>query len=136
MPVSQCHLVDIPRYIDERGSLSFLECGAQIPFDIKRVYYMYDVVENAERGAHAHKALQQFILAPSGSFEIRLDDGKDTVSYILDKPYIGLYVCAGIWRDLVNFSDKSVCMVLASEPYDEADYIRSYDEFMDWTSTR
>ncbi|KAA6183973.1 WxcM-like domain-containing protein [Thiohalocapsa marina] len=116
--------------IEHQGNLTFIEGGNHIPFDIQRVYYLYDVPGGAERGGHAHKALQQLIIAMSGSFDIVLDDGKDKVRYHLNRSYSGLYVCPMMLRELDNFSSGSVCMVLASNRYDEDDYYRDYAEFM------
>lgn len=123
-------IIDLPSIRDTRGNLSFAENLSQIPFEIKRAYWLYDVPGGESRGSHAHKALQQFIIAASGSFRITLDDGKEKQSFFLNKPYQGLYVPPGLWRDLDEFSSGSVCMVLASELYDADDYIRDYDEFL------
>ena len=117
-------IIDLPSIRDTRGNLSFAENLSQIPFEIKRAYWLYDVPGGESRGSHAHKALQQFIIAASGSFRITLDDGKEKQSFFLNKPYQGLYVPPGLWRDLDEFSSGSVCMVLASELYDADDYIR------------
>lgn len=110
-----------------------MESGRHIPFEIKRVYHLYDIPAGAERGAHAHRALHQFILPMSGSFDVVLDDGKEKGSFRLDSPSRGLYVCPMMWRRLDNFSPGAVCMVLASAYYDEADYIRDYPEFLSLT---
>ena len=123
-------LIDLPAIRDARGNLSFAENLSQIPFEIKRAYWLYDVPGGESRGSHAHKALQQLIIAASGSFRVTLDDGKEKLSFFLNKPYQGLYVPPGLWRDLDEFSSGSVCMVLASELYDADDYIRDYDEFL------
>ena len=128
--LDHCKLVDLPRINDPRGNLTFVEGSQHIPFDIARVYYLYDVPGGAERGGHAHKGLQQLIISMSGSFDIVLDDGKATKRYHLNRSYFGLYVCPMIWRTIDNFSSGSVCMVLASNRYDEADYYRSYDDFI------
>ena len=127
--VNDCQLVDIRKYSDSRGYLSVVENGLDIPFDIKRIYYLYMVPEVA-RGAHAHKDLQQLLIATSGSVEVIMDDGKEKKSFVLDKPWKGLLIPAGLWRDLENFSGGAVLLCLASEKYDESDYIRSYDEFL------
>lgn len=127
--IEHCRLVELPRIHDPRGNLTFVEGGNHIPFDIKRVYYLYDVPGGAERGGHAHRALRQLIISMSGSFDIVLDDGKGTKRFHLNRSYFGLYVCPMIWRTIDNFSSGSVCMVLASNTYDEADYYRDYDEF-------
>lgn len=115
---------------DYRGNLSFIENNRQIPFQLERVYYLYDVPGGAERGGHAHLGLQQLIIAMSGSFDVVLDDGTDKKRFHLNRPYYGLYVCPMIWRELDNFSSGSVCLVLASNLYDEADYIRDYSQFI------
>ena len=129
--VSDCKIIDIRRYSDTRGYLSVVENGLDIPFDIKRIYYLYMVPEVA-RGAHAHKALQQLLIATSGSVEVIMDDGRNKKSFLLDKPWKGLLIPAGLWRDLENFSGGAVLMCLASEKYDEKDYIRDYDEFLEY----
>jgi dTDP-4-dehydrorhamnose 3,5-epimerase-like enzyme len=128
--LSVCRLFDLPKIQDSRGNLTFVEGGNQIPFSIKRVYYLYDVPGGSERGGHAHKDLQQLIIAMSGSFDVVLDDGKEKKRIHLNRSYQGLYVCPMIWRELDNFSSGSVCMVLASNLYDESDYYRDYNEFM------
>ena len=124
-----CRLLELPKISDPRGNLTFIEGGRHIPFDIARVYYLYDVPGGAERGGHAHKALRQLIIAMSGSFDILLDDGTNKQRVHLNRPYFGLYVDTMVWRELDNFSSGSVCMVLASTPYEESDYYRDYDEY-------
>jgi len=128
--INNCHMVDLPKIEDHRGNLTFIEGGNHIPFDIKRVYYLYDVPGGAERGGHAHKALNQLIIAMSGSFDVVLDDGKNKKRVHLNRSYSGLFVCPMIWRELDNFSSGSVCMVLASNVYDESDYYRDYSAFI------
>ena len=128
--IETCRMVSLPKISDPRGNLTFVESGNQIPFDIQRVYYLYDVPGGAERGGHAHKGLHQLIIAMSGSFDVVLDDGKNKKRVHLSRSYSGLYVCPMIWRELDNFSSGSVCMVLASNKYDEQDYYRDYLEFM------
>ncbi len=137
MPIADCRIIDLPKIQDPRGNLTFVEGKSHVPFDIARVYYLYDVPGGAERGGHAHTALHQLIIAMSGSFDVVLDDGKEKVRYHLNRSYFGLYVCPMIWRELDNFSSGSVCMVLASNRYDESDYYRDYAEFMRarWTTT-
>ena len=130
MGIEECLLIELPKITDPRGNLSFIEGGQQIPFDIKRVYYLYDVPGGSDRGSHAHKNLHQFIVAMSGSFDVVLDDGKEKKRFHLNRSYNGLYVCPMIWRNLDNFSSGSVCMVLASEHYSEVDYIRDYADFI------
>lgn len=128
--IDACRMVSLPKISDPRGNLTFVENGNQIPFDIQRVYYLYDVPGGAERGGHAHKALQQLIIAMSGSFDVVLDDGVNKKRVHLNRSYSGLYVCPMIWRELDNFSSGSVCMVLASNKYDEQDYYRDYADFV------
>lgn len=123
-------MLELPKIHDPRGNLTFIEGGSHIPFDIKRVYYLYDVPGGAERGGHAHKALHQLIIAMSGSFDVVLDDGVATKRIHLNRSYQGLYVCPMIWREIDNFSSASVCMVLASNTYDEDDYYRDHTAFM------
>lgn len=130
MSIHDCRVIDLPKISDPRGNLTFIEGQNHVPFDIQRVYYLYDVPGGAERGGHAHKALHQLIIAMSGSFDIILDDGREKKRVHLNRSYHGLYVCPMIWRELDNFSSGSVCMVLASNHYDESDYYRDYDAFL------
>jgi uncharacterized RmlC-like cupin family protein len=130
MPIVDCKIIDLPKISDPRGNLTFVEGGNHVPFDIKRVYYLYDVPGGAERGGHAHKELRQLIIAMSGSFDIILDDGIEKKRIHLNRSYYGLYVCPMIWREIDNFSSGSVCMVLASSLYDESDYYRDYNDFI------
>lgn len=127
--VDDCKIIDIRRYSDNRGYLSVVEEQLDVPFDIKRIYYLYMVPEVA-RGAHAHKALQQLLIAISGSVDVIMDDGTDKKIFHLDKPWKGLLVAPGLWRDLENFSGGAVLLCLASDKYDSTDYIRDYDEFL------
>ncbi len=133
--INACRLIDFPQISDPRGNLTFIEGGQAIPFEIRRVYYLYDVPGGAERGGHAHRELHQIIIALSGSFDITLDDGRERRLYQLNRAFRGLYLTPMIWRDIGNFSSNAVCLVLASEHYSEADYIRSYDEFVKSNST-
>ena len=128
--LDDCKLIDLPKIADPRGNLTFVEAGNHVPFDIKRVYYLYDVPGGAERGGHAHKDLSQLIIAMSGAFDIVLDDGREKKRFHLNRSYFGLYVCPMIWREMDNFSSGAVCLVLASNYYDEADYYRNYDDFI------
>ena len=129
MSVEKCKIINLPKISDPRGNLSFIEGGQHIPFDIKRVYYLYDVPGGSDRGSHAHKNLHQFVVAMSGSFDVVLDDGREKKRFHLNRSYYGLYVCPMMWRDLDNFSSGAVCMVLASAHFDESDYIRDYTQF-------
>ena len=129
--INDCRIIDIRKYTDTRGYLSVIEGGEDIPFEIKRIYYLYMVPE-AARGSHAHKQLQQLMVATSGSVHVTLDDGVNKKIFVLDKPWKGLLVVPGLWRDLNNFAGGTVCMVLASEHYMEEDYIRNYDEFLEY----
>lgn len=130
MGLNQCRIIEFPRIEDRRGNLTFVEANRHVPFAFPRVYYLYDVPGGAERGGHAHKALQQVLIAMSGSFDVVLDDGRDRRRFHLNRSYYGIYVPQMIWRELDNFSSGSVCMVLASELYSESDYYRRYDEFL------
>lgn len=131
MSVADCRLFELPRIQDPRGNLTFAEGGRHVPFEIRRVYYLYDVPAGAERGGHAHRRLHQVLVALAGSFKVRLDDGTERRTVVLNRPYTGLHVVPGIWRELEDFSSGSVCLVLASERYDEADYWRDYHAFLD-----
>ncbi len=127
--VHNCKIIDIRKYTDNRGYLSVIEGSLDIPFEIKRIYYLYMVPEVA-RGAHAHKALQQLLIATSGSVDVIMDDGTEKKTFHLDKPWKGLLIPPGLWRDLENFSGGAVLMCLASEKYQAEDYIRDYNEFL------
>ncbi len=128
--INNCRLIQLPQKSDPRGNLTFIEQSNHIPFDISRVYYIYDVPENGERGGHAHKGLHQLIIALSGSFDIELDDGNKKRVITLNTPTEGLYICPMVWREMNNFSGGTVCLVLASNLYDESDYYRDYQEFL------
>lgn len=131
--VFDCTMVELDRHhSDRKGNLTVVENGQTLPFDVKRVYYLYDVPGGENRGAHAHKELSQLIIAASGSFTVTLDDGKCKRSFFLNRPYQGLYVKPGMWRDLEDFSSGAVCMVLASDVYLKEDYIRDYQEFLEF----
>jgi hypothetical protein len=131
MSVADCRIFDLPRIQDPRGNLTFAEGNRHVPFEIRRVYYLYDVPAGAERGGHAHRRLHQVLIAVSGSFRVRLDDGTERRTVLLNRPYTALHIVPGIWRELEDFSSGSVCLVLASERYDEADYWRDYTSFLD-----
>lgn len=130
MYLDKCRIIQLPKVSDPRGSLTFVESGNQIPFDIQRIYYIYDVPGGSERGSHAHKDLHQLIIAMSGSFDVVLDDGREKKRFHLNRSYYGLYVCPMIWRELDNFSSGSVCLVVASSLFNDDDYYRDYDEFL------
>lgn len=129
MSLEKCQLIELPKVHDERGNLTFIEGRRHIPFDIKRVYYLYDVPGGASRAGHAHKKLQQFLVAMSGSFDVTIDDGRSKTKFQLNRSYYGLYIPSMIWREIDNFSSGAVCLALASEYFEEADYYRNYDEF-------
>ena len=128
--VYNCAIIDIDKHHHEKGNISVIENRITVPFEVNRVYYLYDVPGGESRGGHAHKELHQLIVAASGSFNITLDDGNVKRSFLLNHPYQGLLVVPGIWRELRDFSSGSVCLVLASHIYDSSDYIREYDEFL------
>ncbi len=127
--LEKCKIIDLPKIIDTRGNLTFIESCIHIPFEIKRVYYLYDVPGGESRGGHAHRKLQQFIIAAAGSFDVVINDGFNRKKFSLNRSYYGLYVSSMIWRELENFSSGSVSLVLASEFYEAEDYIRDFKEF-------
>jgi dTDP-4-dehydrorhamnose 3,5-epimerase-like enzyme len=129
MQIERCRLIDFPVIGEPRGNLTFIEGERHIPFSIRRVYYLYDVPGGATRAAHGHRQLSQVMIAMSGSFDVTLDDGHSKRKFHLNRSYVGLYIPPMIWRDLDNFSSGSVCMVLASEVFDESDYFRDYADF-------
>ena len=128
--IHDCRIIDLRKISDPRGNLTPIEGGTDIPFDIKRVYYLYDVPGGESRGGHAHKRLRQFVIALSGSFHVTLDNGYERKTVLLNHPWQGLLIDTNIWRTLDDFSSGGVCLVLASEHYDEDDYIYDYDEFL------
>ncbi|MAL41485.1 FdtA/QdtA family cupin domain-containing protein [Thalassospira sp.] len=130
MSIHNCKIIELPKISNTQGNLTFIEGSNHIPFDIQRVYYLYDVPGGATRGGHAHKDLHQLIVAMSGSFDILIDDGTKKKRFHLNRSYQGLYICPMIWRELDNFSSGSVCMVLASNRYDEDDYHRDYQTYL------
>lgn len=130
--VYDCTMIELSRHEREQGNLSVVENGKDVPFDVKRAYYLYDVPGGESRGSHAHKQLQQLIIAVSGSFSVTLDDGQVKRTFLLNRSHQGLYVVPGIWRTLDDFSSGAVCLVLASETYNPDDYIRSYQDFLNY----
>ena len=131
MSLDSCILIDFPRVEDVRGNLTFIDGNRHVPFEIKRVYYLYDVPGGATRGGHAHKTLQQLLVAMSGSFDVTLDDGHERKRFHLNRSYFGLYIPPMVWRELDNFSSGSVCMALASDFFSEEDYFRDYHSFLE-----
>jgi len=127
--VYDCSVIEMNKHHSDRGNITVVENGITVPFDVQQVYYLYDVPGGEERGGHAHRELRQLIVAASGSFDVTIDDGTLKRTFTLNRPYIGLLIVPGIWRELSNFSSGSVCLVLASLPYDENDYIRNYNDF-------
>jgi dTDP-4-dehydrorhamnose 3,5-epimerase-like enzyme len=136
MPIKDCKIIELTRIQDQRGNLSVVEAERDIPFEIKRVYYLYDIPGGAVRAGHGHKKLHQLMIAMSGAFDVTLDDGTEKRRFHLNRSYFGLYIPPMTWRDLDNFSSGAVCLNLASEHYDESDYIRSYDDFLAEVNTR
>lgn len=130
MCLSDVKIIQLPKFLDDRGNLSFVEQLNHIPFEIKRTYWLYDVPGGEERGGHAYKENQEFIVALSGSFDVILDDGKERKRFPLNRSYYGLYVPKGLWREMDNFSTNSLALVLSSTKYDANDYVRDYDEFI------
>jgi dTDP-4-dehydrorhamnose 3,5-epimerase-like enzyme len=128
--LEQTRIIELPKIADPRGNLTFVEGQNHIPFEIKRVYYLYDVPGGESRGGHAHRELEQFVIAVNGSFDVVLRDGYDQKRVFLNRSYYGLYIPRMVWRELENFSSGSVCLVLASQPYDESDYYRDYAEYL------
>jgi len=130
--ISDCNIITLSPIHNRSGNIAIIENRIHIPFDVKRVYWLYDVPAGAERGGHAHRQLEQLIVAVSGSFDVRICDGRDKKTETLRQPFQAFHIKQGIWRDIVNFSSGSVCLVLASEKYFEADYIRDYDDFLEY----
>jgi dTDP-4-dehydrorhamnose 3,5-epimerase-like enzyme len=135
MSIADCQLIDLPIVHDQRGNLTFIEGGRHVAFPIERVYYVYDVPGGAGRGGHAHKTLQQLLIAVSGSFDVILDDGRERRLVHLNRAHRGLYIPPMTWREIADFSGNAVCLVLASNHFDESDYLRNYDEFRVAAST-
>ena len=130
MTIEDCKLVELPRFLDSRGNLSFVEQLNHIPFEIKRTYWIYDVPGGEERGGHAFRKNEEFIIALSGAFDVVVDDGQKKKSFALNRSYYGLYVPNGLWREIENFSTNSFALEFGSEHYNKEDYIRKYDEFL------
>ena len=130
--VFDCSVIDMSKINATTGNITVLENGVNVPFDVKRIYYLYDVPSGEERGGHAHYELEQYIIAASGSFDVILDDGVNRRSISLNRPNLALHIVPGLWRSLDNFSSGSICMVLASEKYGEKDYIRNYKKYKEW----
>ena len=130
--INDCSIIELDKHHHEKGNITVVENNHEVPFEVKRIYYLYDVPGGAERGGHAHKGLQQLIVAASGCFDVVLDDGNNRKVVELNRPYYGLHVVPGIWRELINFSSGAICLVLASEKYDVEDYIRDYKEFLNY----
>ena len=129
MSLNKCKIIDLPKIQDFRGNLTFIEQNSHVPFDIQRIYYLFDVPGGAERGGHAHQKLEQLIIPVAGSFNVVIDDGKERKTIELNRAFRGLYICPMVWRELSNFSSGAVCLVIASRLYEEDDYIREYAEF-------
>ena len=130
MSIKDCKLIDLPRINDPRGNLTFIESGRHVPFEMKRIFYLYDVPGGATRAGHALKTCHQFLIASSGSFDVIVDDGREKERHQLNRSYYGLYIPPLVWREIDNFSSNSICLVLASEPFAESDYYRDYADFV------
>ena len=128
--ISDCALIDLPKIQNRSGNITAIENNLDIPFEVKRIFYLYDIPGGESRGAHAHKQCQQFLVAASGSFEVQLDDGIEKKTVMLNQPYKGLYVPPGIWASEINFSSGAICLVMTSDKFDENDYIRDYQDFL------
>lgn len=130
--VFDCNIIHFPRIQNRAGNITAVQNEIEAPFSVKRIYYLYDIPGGEDRGAHAHRRLQQLIIAASGSFDITVDDGRNKKTVQLNRPYFGLHIYPGMWRDISNFSSGAICLVLASEVYDATDYLRTYDEFLNY----
>lgn len=136
MPIEECKLIELPKILDPRGNLTFIEGNRHIPFEIRRVFYLYDVPTGADRGAHAHKKLHQFLICLSGSFDVSLDDGVQKKVVHLNRPWKGLHIPPMIWAAEINFDPGSICLVFASDMYDESDYFRDYGVYLKAVASR
>ena len=130
--VFDCAIIDVAKIYNEAGSITVVENEKNIPFDVKRIYYLYDIPSGELRGGHAHYELEQFLISASGSFDVLLDDGKNRKNFSLNRPNLALHIVPGLWREIYNFSSGSICLVLASHKYNEKDYIRDYKNFLDY----
>lgn len=130
MTVNDVKLVELPKYLDQRGNLSFVQNNAQIPFEIKRTYWIYDVPGGEARGGHAYKETEEFVIAISGAFDVTVDDGKEKKTFSLNRSYYGLYIPKGLWREIENFSTNSFALEFASTPFNEDDYVRDYNDYL------
>jgi hypothetical protein len=134
--VFDCNIIHLPRIYSRAGNITPVENSVHIPFDVKRIYYLYDIPGGESRAAHGHKNLEQLVIAASGCFDITIDDGKNKKTVQLNRPYYGLHVKPLIWRDITNFSSGAICLVLASLPYDVKDYLRDYGQFIEWRKSQ
>lgn len=130
--IYDCVIIPLPKVHNRSGNITIVEGQKNVPFDVKRIYYLYDIPGGEDRGGHAHKTLHQLVIAASGSFDILLNDGVNKKVVTLNRPDYGLYIVPGIWRELMEFSSGAICLVLASEVYDEGDYLRNYDEYLNY----
>lgn len=130
--VFDCSIIELPRIQNRSGNITAIENNIEIPFDAQRIFYLYDIPGGESRGAHAHKECHQFLVAASGSFEVQLDDGKVKKTVMLNQPYRGLHIPPGIWASEVNFSSGAICLVIASHKYNESDYLRDYNEYLEF----
>ncbi len=134
--IHSCNVVELDKIHNPSGNITIIQNGDRQPFDIKRIYYLYDIPGGSERGGHAHKELCQLMVAAGGSFDVILDDGRNKKIIQLNRPYFGLLIVPGIWREIVNFSSGAICLVLASQKYSADDYLRDYNEFLKWKSLK
>ena len=134
--IADCSLIMLPRISERSGSLTPIENSKEIPFDVERIFYLYDIPGGETRGGHAHKECHQMLVAASGAFDVRVSDGKDEKIYRLDRPYFGLHIPPGVWAEELGFSSGSICLVLTSHAFDESDYWRDYDEFLKFKQER